>query len=341
MSGLRVLSCGPTVSVQDLGRFGYLEQGLSPSGAADNLALYEAQALLCENTVTTAVEMAGFGGQFQADVDMTIALTGAPMQADIDGNSIQWASTHLLKRGALLTIGGTKSGVYGYLSCAHGFAAKEVLGSRSVHLRSGVGRALQAGDILPITAPATDHTGRIMPSSQRYEGGEIRVMPTVQTDLFNEGERKRFQETDFIRSARANRMGVAFDFEGEGFATENQLSILSEIITIGDIQMTGDGRPFVLLPECQTTGGYPRIATVIPADMPKLVQTPTGSKIRFKMVSRDAAMAAQAIFEAEIKALSKKVIRAVRDPRDIADLGSYQLISGAISAHGADSIRGT
>ena len=332
MSGLRIISCGPTLSIQDMGRPGYLEQGLSISGVADQLALYEAGALLSHNVPQAAIEMAGIGGAFKAETDMTIALTGACMKASIDSTQVGWNATHFLSKGSDLKIGGVQNGVYGYLSFRAGISTKPFLGSRSAHLRGGIGKALQAGELIPLGQDNANTAGIGLNSDKRFCGGVIRIVPSVQSTLFSQQEHKRFANTVFIRSSRGNRMVVAFDFEGDGFTAEGQLSILSEIIAVGDIQMTGDGRPFVLLPECQTTGGYPRIGTVIPADLPKLVQTAPGKKVSFQMITLPKALDAQKTFEDDIKRLSEMAFPLLRDPSTINDLLSYQMISGAISA---------
>ena len=333
MSGLRILSCGPSLSIQDMGRPGYLEQGLSISGAADQLALHEARALLSHSKPQAGIEMAGIGGIFRAETDMTIALTGASMKAHINGKQVVWNATHFLPKGTELKIGGVQNGVYGYLSFGADIATKPFLGSRSAHLRGGIGKALQAGDFIPLKKTNSNVAEIGLAAHNRFGGGIIRIVPSVQSALFPQLEHKRFTDTVFVRSSRGNRMGVAFDFDGEGFAAEGQLSILSEIISVGDIQMTGDGRPFVLLPECQTTGGYPRIGTVIPADLPKLVQTAPGKEVSFQMITLSQALEIQKSFANDIKRISELTSPLTRDPGTMNNLLSYQLISGAISAN--------
>ena len=157
-------------------------------------------------------------------------------------------------------------------------------------------------------------------------------MPSIQTDRFDAETIDRFIETSFTRDARANRRGVRMDQPGAGFFASDQLSILSEVITVGDIQITGDGAPFVLLCECQTTGGYPRIGTVIPADLPRVAQAATGANIRFEFITLEQAMAVEQRAAADLKALPGKRYPLVRDPANIRDLLSYQLVSGAVSA---------
>ncbi|WP_170762533.1 biotin-dependent carboxyltransferase family protein [Ruegeria lacuscaerulensis] len=328
---LRVLKIGPACTVQDQGRTGYLVQGLSRSGAADQLALHEGAALLGHSPSCAALEMAGMGGTFEAAQPMNIALTGAPMQASIDGSPAVWNASHTLEAGQQLVIGAVMQGNYGYLHIGGGIDAPEFLGSRSVHLTAKVGRVVQAGDVLSAGSRIAD-VGMKLRSDDRFTGGVLRVVASFQTSLFDQDTLDRFSQTTFRRGARANRMGMQLDSDGEGFAAKGQLNILSEVITPGDIQMTGTGNPFILLPECQTTGGYPRIATVLPCDLPRVAQTPAGGQIRFEFVSMDQAVALHATYLADLERLPGRVEPLVRDPHDILDLLSYQLIGGMISA---------
>jgi len=339
MTELIVHRIGGACTVQDSGRAGYLDHGLSRSGAADFLALREGAALLGNDSALAAMELPGFGGEFEATEDTRIALSGAPMQVAIDGEALAWNAVHFLGRGQRLTVGAARSGVYGYLHVAGGFDTPSILGSRSSHLTAGLGHAVQVGDHLPIGPARSGPTGLTLDVSDRFSGGTVRIVDSVQTALFPEDVRQRFEDTAFRRGPRANRMGVQLASDGPGFSAEGQLNILSEVIVPGDIQMTGDGNPFVLLPECQTTGGYPRIGTVIPCDMPVVAQAPAGARLQFKFVTLDAALAAQRGFAASVAALAAARRPLIRRAEDIADLLSYQLIGGMISAHGDEGER--
>lgn len=328
---LIVRRIGPACTIQDQGRVGYLDQGLSRSGVADILALHEGAALLGQSTDFAALEMAGMGGEFEATQPVQIALTGAPMQASIDGVAIVWNASHHLEPGQRLTVGAALQGSYGYLHLGGGIDTEMFLGSRSTHLTAKIGRAVEAGDTLP-ARPDTGETGFKLPPADRFDGGTLRVLASFQTPLFDPETLTRFTRTEFKRGPRANRMGMQLECAGEGFAARDQLNILSEVITPGDIQMTGSGNPFILAPECQTTGGYPRIATVLPCDMPKAAQTPAGGKIRFELVTLDQAIELDAAFRSDLARLPGRIEPLIRDPHDISDLLSYQLIGGVISA---------
>ena len=332
MRALRVLRIGPAVSIQDMGRPGLLGQGVSQGGAADVRALAEGAALLGQAPDRAALEMAGLGGDFQAEGPLRIALTGAVMTATVDGEPVAWNASHALAPGQVLSIGAARSGVYGYLHVGGGIDSPVVLGARAAHLAAGLGRAVAVADILRAGPDAGIETGLVLDVAPRFEGGDLRIVESFQTSRFSASLRDRFAETEFQRGSRANRMGVELKNDGPGFAADGQLNILSEVITPGDVQMTGDGKPFVLLRECQTTGGYPRIGTVLPCDLPRVAQAQSGAALRFRWVSLAEGLEAEARAAAELKELRRACRPLVRDPADIADLLAYQLVGGVISA---------
>lgn len=324
MTRLKVISAGPALTLQDAGRPGYLAKGLSRGGAADFRALQEAAKLL-DQPVSAAVEMAGMGGKFTAPRGpITFALTGAPMRTKIDGQPIIWNATHRLETGQTLDIGPVEAGAFGYLSVAGGFDEPEFLGSRSAHLTAGIGKRISAGDLLKVRGGEARANMRL-PTEARFAGGELRVLPSPQIEMFEPDVIARFFDTSFVRSPRGNRMGVELQGEGD-FGAKGGLTAVSEMITPGDVQMTGAGAPFILGPECQTTGGYPRIATIIPPDLAIAMQAAPGTRLTFRQVSRDEALAALKVEMSEIAALTPEP--AIRNPHDIADLLSYQLVDG-------------
>ncbi len=325
--GLIVHRAGPGVTVQDMGRPGYLGFGLSRGGAADRLALAEGAALLGQGDSLAALEMAGMGGEFEASEDMRIALTGAPMRAAIDGQRIAWHASHHLPKGARLVIGGALAGSYGYLHVGGGFRTHEVLEARSAHLAAGLGKAIVAEDTLPVGDDPGHGINQCLVVAPRFEGGEVRVVPSLQTDFFGSEQIDRFENAEFHRDTRGSRMGVRLN-GAEGFHSDAGLSVLSEVVVPGDIQITGDGTPFVLLSECQTTGGYPRICTVLPCDLPKVVQAAPGASLRFRFVTLDEAVDAEARARKHHETLRAQRQPLVRDPHDMRDLLAYQLISG-------------
>lgn len=335
MSRVRILEAGPGLLVQDHGRPGFLARGLSRGGAADMLALEEGAAVL-GRAPDAAIEMAGRGGRFEVQGGtVAFALTGARMRAHLDGAPVPMTQGVLMEPGQRLEIGGAEAGCYGYLSLGGGLDVPAPLRAKSVHLRAGIGRALAAGDEIEILPGG--RAGWRLDVDDRLSGGVLRVVASAQTELFDSAVRTRFFDTVFRRGPRGNRMGVEIIAEGDGFAARQQLTILSEITIPGDIQMTGDGFPFVLGPECQTTGGYPRIATVVPDDLGRAFQAAPGVALKFELIGLEAAGAAMRVQAARRKALARRAFPAVRDPGEMADLLGYQLISGVTDGRGHES----
>ncbi len=333
---LRVLRCGPGVTVQDTGRYGKLDNGLSAGGAADTFALHEGAALLDQPPEAGALELTGTGGAFEAASDMRIALTGAPIKAEIDGEPIAFNACHLLKSGKTLTLGRTLRGNYCYLHVGGGIDTPLFLGSRSTHLANRLGGVIESGAVLSVAEDPGGRIGMALRVTERFQGGVLRIVPSVHTVHFDSETIARLEETHFTRDPRGNRMGVRMAFNGPPFQAEEQLDTLSETVVPGDIQIAGEGVPFVLLGECQTTGGYPRIGTVIPPDIPLIAQARPGDPIRFRFVDRKEAVAAYRDFRNRLAALPRSVRPLVRDPHDIPDLLAYRLIDGAIAGNEED-----
>jgi len=328
VSALEVLSVGTVVTIQDRGRPGYLERGLSAGGAVDPVALDEGAVLLGDDPEAAVLEMAGFGGRFRARDDCVLALTGAEMVAEIDGQPVPHACGFILPRGAVLSIKGARSGSYGYLRLGGGIDAPVTLGGRATHLAVGFGRLLAPGDVLRSVTPGAGTPGWSLTPDPRFEGGTLRMLPGPQTGAFDPAMRERFEATAFRKSTRASRSSAQLDHDGAPFHADGQLSAVSEAILPGDIQIVASGTPFVLLTECQTTGGYPRMGSVISADLPKLVQAQPGTGTQLKFVTRDEALAARETPQARRARLMRSRRRLVRDPADIADLLAYQLVGG-------------
>lgn len=325
---LLVRSIGPNATLQDMGREGFLAFGLSRGGAADRLAMVEGAAILGQRSDLAALEMPTLGGTFEALEDVRVSLTGAEMRLDIDGAPVRWNASHQLPKGSVLTVGATQSGGYGYLHIGGGFSGTSLLGSQSVQVSAGLGKAVTPNSLLRANPDIGAMTGMFLTPAARFSGGELRVVPSLQTGFFEKTQLERFQTTAFSRGVRANRMGVRMEMQGQGFHVEGGLNVVSEIVVPGDIQVTGDGAPYVLLSECQTTGGYPRIGTVLPCDLPKVAQAPLGSILTFRFVGLDEGLQLNNAFERDVKSIANHIAPLIRDPHDIPDLLAYQLISG-------------
>jgi len=149
-----------------------------------------------------------------------------------------------------------------------------------------------------------------------------------QTELFGRAGLAGFGATAFTGDPRANRMGGRSTAPGPGFQGANGLRVVSDVVLPGDIQVTGDGTPFVLMPDCQTTGGYPRIASVLPCDMPIVAQAPPGALLRFQFVDMASGLSAERAARTAWRDLARHAQPLVRDPRDMGNLLAYDLISG-------------
>lgn len=326
---LVIRSILPGATLQDLGRPGYLAAGLSRGGAADRLAMAEGAALLGQDVSFAAIEFSGAGGIFEATGALRIALTGADMPLRIDGAAVACYATHHVEAGSRIEIGGARKGVYGYLHLGGGIDGERLLGSCAAHLTAGLFGPLEAGVRLPAGKdPHVNARPVRIAVDDRLSGGEVRLLPVPQTGQFTPDELARFEATQFRRGARGNRQGVLMESDVAPFSSEGQLTLVSDVIQPGDVQITGDGRPFVLMPECQTTGGYPRIGTVHPMDLPRVAQAAPGTLLRFLLVDRDGEGDMRTDPAAEAMPLRKRVTPLVRAPSELTDLHLYQLISG-------------
>lgn len=326
---LEILTAHPGLTIQDLGRPGLLAKGVSRGGAVDATTLAEGGALLGQ-PVDWAIEMAGAGGRFRlSGGGGTVALTGAPMRAEIDGRSVAWAASHALPGGAVLSVGPALAGAYGYLTLDAPLRTPPILGARSAHLAAGIGAPLASGDALPLGPASGASPGLTFRNlDDRFSGGLLRLLPHAQSHLFGDETLARFTSEIFQRDPRASRRGFRLVPPGEGYGTTDGLSIPSDAITPGDVQVAGDGTPMILLAECQTTGGYPRIGTVISADLPRAAQAAPDAELSFRFVTLDEALSARAAHRAHLADLPRRIAPLLRDPSEMADLLSYRLIDG-------------
>ena len=327
---LHVLEAGPGLCFQDLGRPGQMGIGLSPGGAIDSDALLCGHALLGNTLDAVALEMAGFGGRFRVEGSSRIALTGANMRATLNRDLVLPNVSYAIADGDDISIGPATTGVFGYLHIGGGFQAEAVLGGRGYHGIANLGVLVRAGHILDARADPAPDTPPMTLSVAAASTAPIRVMDGPQSSLFSEGTRARFEATRFIRSAKGNRQGIRLDHDGAPYSTSEQLTLASDFIAAGDIQMAGDGTPFVLLADCQTMGGYPRIGTVLPADLARIAQAQPGTEVTFRFVTLEEAEKSWTSAEARLEILRNSVTPLVRDPHEMRDLLGYEFISRPI-----------
>jgi len=334
MTELVVRSCGPMTTLQDRGRLGYQRFGVSPSGAMDLRSLAVANALAGNPPDTAAIEFMNLGGAFTcAGGDLRIALAGADCALSIDGAPVAPQTAAILKEGQTAQIGHARTGTFAYLAVAGGFSVEPQLGSLSFHLRSRLGglngAALQAGDHLPCRAEAQAGELMHLPLDVRSGDDPIRVMLGPQDDYFTPEAVRIFLEEEFTISPQADRMG--FQLTGPRLEHAKGFNIVSDGIVTGHIQVPGNGQPIVLMRDRQTAGGYPKIATIISADLDRFAQLRPGSKVRFKAVERDEAVAAARSLRDWIASLPEALMP-VRFSLTTEHLLSTNLIGGAVNA---------
>lgn len=294
-SRIYVESPGMFTTVQDLGRYGYGPLGVSPSGAADPIALRIGNLLAGNPENTAALEMTLVGGTFVFPEGGVLALAGSDFNPEIDGAPVPMYAACRIRAGQTLKTGATRFGARCYLCVAGGIAAKPFLGSASTHILTGLGgfegRALRKGDALPIGNAPAGAPREIAPALlDRLTPRKIlRVTVGPQTDWFSPESLRGFKESAYIVTEESNRMGLRL--QGAAIETPGGGEMISEGVSLGAIQIPAGGQPIVLFVEQQTTGGYPKIANVISADLASVGQLRPRDEIRFEFVSGEAACA--------------------------------------------------
>ncbi|WP_341910018.1 biotin-dependent carboxyltransferase family protein [Ferrovibrio terrae] len=338
---LEVVAPGLMTSVQDLGRFGAQALGMPVAGATDPLALRLANAVLGNPAGMAALEIGYLGPALVAAADGVRVVLGGKAKLTVqpaDGGEARsakpWRSL-LLRRGDKLTIGTVEDGAIAYLAVAGGFAIQPFMGSLSTYMRSGLGgfegRALKAGDRLPLNMAAADGDEREAVDGIDYGGGPIRVVLGPQEDRFTPKGIETFLAATYAVTKEADRMGIRL--EGEVIEHVRGADIASEGVVTGSIQVPGNGQPIILMADRQTTGGYTKIATVISADLPRIGRMKPGDMLQFAAVTVAEAEAARRAQEQALRRLIEGIRTALPDVYlDLNALYTQNLISGAVDA---------
>lgn len=319
----------PGASIQDNGRPGLQRFGLTAGGAVDTLALNLGRALFGDKSNTSVIEFSGAGGKFIVKRPSFFASTGANSTIKLNGVLKLQAEVFSASEDDEIEVSSISTGFYSYLHVAGGFLTAVHFGSRSGNIRAGLGTILKTGDYLPYASPVNVKISAI--KMRNYTNfNKIRLISGPQTRLFSKKIFENFLKTEFTITSSRDRMGIRLGHQDKKFDTKSGLNVLSEAIEIGDIQIDGQGVPTILLNDRQPTGGYPRIATVISADLHKVAQIGVNSTFKFTLVSLNEAIKALKDFTDELSDLENEVFNLTRDPRDIDNLLSYGLIDGAI-----------
>ena len=304
---IELLSTGALATVQDLGREGALRWGVGTAGAMDPLALAAGNILLGNADDAAAVEVPVFPFRVRFAADCGFVVTGADVDARLDGRDVlPWTATQA-RAGQELVLGLPRRGATwpasrAYLCLSGGVDVPAVLGSRSTQLRGAFGglegRPLRQGDALRTgAAPSVgfvDGLGLVPPAlalpQQRDGLPALRVLPAAEYVAYTEASRAAFWAEPWKITAQSDRYG--YRLEGRQLASHAPIEMRSHGILPGVIQVPPGGQPIVQMRDAQPSGGYPKLGTVIEADLWRLGQAPIGSRVRFVECDWDAALAA-------------------------------------------------
>jgi antagonist of KipI len=307
---MKVLRPGLLTTVQDLGRAGYRRYGVAVGGAMDPFAIRLANRLVGNRDTAAALEITLTGPTLEFEEDALIAICGADLSPAIEDRPVpQWRPA-CVQRGAVLKFGQLVSGCRAYLAIAGGIEVPKVLGGRGTHLRARFGglegHALRAGDELEPGRPPEIILAlmrKLRTTDGQLSAAEWRVsqtaLPTYRPevtarivagdcfDLLTAASRELLLSTPFAVTADSDRMG--YRLKGSRLDLSTSLEAISEPVCAGTMQLPPEGHPVLLMVDCQTTGGYPRIAHVISVDLSLLGQLKPGDHVRFSAVSLDEA----------------------------------------------------
>lgn len=288
---INILNPGLMTTVQDLGRFGYQQYGVSVSGAMDYVAARLANILVGNDENEGLLEATFIGPKIEFLSDSSIAITGGDMKPLINDMPVEMNKNIIVNKNDILSFNGLNQGLRSYIAIAGGIDLPLIMGSKSTFTKAGIGgyegRALKAGDIINIgkvTVPAYPLAKEIK-NFYNYTNGKIklRVILGPQDDEFtNEGIKTLFSE-EYTITNNSDRMG--YTLEGAKITHIKSADIISDGIAMGAIQIPDSGNPIIMMADRQTTGGYAKIGTVITVDLPKIAQAKPGDKIIFEKIN--------------------------------------------------------
>lgn len=282
---ITVIKSGMLTTVQDLGRYGFAHLGVSPGGAADSYALRIANLLVGNVPNAAALEMTLLGPTLAFEAASTVAVSGAR-----PSSAVPWNEAFQVAAGTTLEFGPLSGGARAYLSVRGGIEVPLVMKSRSTFLPACLagyrGRRLMTGDRLivgdGVQGPCRKLVRKI-PDPFELPGGAIRVTPSLQSDRFSHAALDCFHHRVFTVTDDSNRSGLRLS--GEPILAANGPELLTEGVALGAVQVPPDGQPIILFVDQQTTGGYPKIANVIAADLNRVAQLRPRDKVTFNEIS--------------------------------------------------------
>jgi antagonist of KipI len=301
---VRVLRPGLLTTVQDQGRWGHQASGVPVAGPMDSYSHRLANLLVANEPSAATLEVTLIGPELAIEAETLAAVVGAAFDIECDGVAVGTDVSFSVRPGSRVRFGRRRAGARAYLAVAGGIRTEPVLGSRATHLVSHMGgldgRPLATDDVLPIqslSAPMAHRRviGLRLPGAAR---ARLRVLKAPQADWFSEEAFSTLTAVSFRISPRSNRMG--YRLEGPPLTRLRHEEPLSEPVTFGSIQVPPAGQPILLMADRQTAGGYPKIATVIAADLPLAGQLAPGDGVSFQLCTRQEAAAALIAREREL-----------------------------------------
>jgi antagonist of KipI len=292
--GVVVVKPGMLTTVQDSGRWGLQARGVPVGGPMDGVSHRLANALVRNPPAAAGLEITLLGPELEFDDERVVAVAGAQFDLLLDGRTVPSNAPFIVSAGARLRFGARRVGARAYVAISGGIAVPPTLGSRATHLISAMGgvagRALAAGDVLPLGEP-TDVYGTVsMPQAAVVRlpdrHARVRVLPGPQTEFFSTDALDILQSSPYVIGANSDRI------EGPPLTHTRGADIISDATPLGVLQVPASGQPILLMADRQTAGGYPKIATVITADMAVAGQLGPGDTIAFAVCTMREAIAA-------------------------------------------------
>lgn len=294
---IRVLRPGLFTTIQDLGRYGYQRFGVSVSGAMDRWALVVGNRLLGNPDNAAGLELTIQGPELFFEQTVSLAITGADLSPTSNGHSLPMWTVVAMPAGSRLQFGLRRQGARAYITMAGGIDGPLILGSRSTHISSGVGslagRALKKGDHLEVGAEGTasaQYVGRALPLSHRphyLNSPTVRVVPGSHADRFTPEALHVLTGNPYRITSESNRMG--YRLCGAELIHRTSADIVSDAVMFGTIQVPADRQPILLMADCQTTGGYATLATMIAVDRSLAAQLCPGDSLSFVISTPESA----------------------------------------------------
>jgi antagonist of KipI len=314
MPSVYVVKPGLLTTVQDRGRWGSQSYGVSVSGPMDPYSHRLANAIAGNDADAATLEVTLAGPELEFDDTRTVAVAGAQFDLTVDNRPVAMRSALDLAAGSLLRFGRRVRGSRAYVAISGGIATPSTLGSRATHLPSAMGgldgRALRAGDRLPLGAQP--RSVRPVRRSQSVESSPswtlpdgratLRVLPGPQLDRFVRAAWDVLQSNSYVVASDSNRMG--YRLVGPSLEATGRLDLISDATPLGVVQVPASGQPILLMADRQTTGGYPKIATVISADISLAGQLGPGDTVTFAACSPQEGLAALIAQERSLMAAS-------------------------------------